>query len=160
MSDNLLNRHSPTQDVLAKLYRFCAYQERCSYDVIRKLKSLEIPEKDWEAYLLHLKQEKYLDDKRFASAYMSGKLRQNKWGRQKLRKGLREKQLPADIVDQALSELNEDLYMEILKDLIHTKHKRTKAKSTYELKQKILHFVYGKGFEIELAKPIIENLIN
>jgi len=104
-------------------------------------------------------QEKFIDDLRFAIAYVRDKVRLNHWGRIKVRYMLTMDRISHSIVDKALGEIDEDLYMETLTELLQKKSRELKGEANpYNKKQKLLKFVQGRGFEIDLALKVLKDL--
>ncbi|MCD4665427.1 MAG: RecX family transcriptional regulator, partial [Bacteroidales bacterium] len=76
--------------VLSKMQQFCAYQERSMFDVENKLNTFHLQEDVYESVIIKLKREDYLNEERFAKVFASGKLRINKWGKNKIYKVLQQ----------------------------------------------------------------------
>ena len=75
-------------DIMVKMERYCAYQERCEADVRKKMTGLTISSAQREEILRRLKDQSFVDDARFAALFVRGKMRENQWGRLKIRQGL------------------------------------------------------------------------
>ena len=147
-------KHSP-DEILPRIERYCAYQERCQWDVIKKLDSWKVPRSENEAILHHLEKEGFLDETRFTRAFVRGKFTQNKWGRIKIRYELKGRRIPEPVIQTALREINEEEYLRTLKGLIERKRREIKKGDDSLFREKILNFVTGKGFEAELAREWI-----
>ncbi len=136
-------------DLRYKAEAYCSSMERCVADVEAKLSqwgaSLEMMEK----IVRHLQDERYIDQKRFCSAFVRDKHRFNQWGRVKISQALRMKKIPADVIAEGLEEIDEREYMEILSGLIEQKRRSVKARTEYERNGKLIRFAVGKGFEME-----------
>ena len=50
-------------------------------------------------------------------------------------------------IDTAMEAIDEEEYMEILRDLIQAKRKSTRGNSEYEINGKLIRFATGRGFE-------------
>ena len=134
---------------LEQIGRYCAYQERCTDDVEKKLKEWKVPVTKIPGILHLLKKEGFLDDTRFARGFVSGKLKINHWGRIRIRYELRCRKIPEKIIESALNEISQDAYHDIINMLIIKKRKEITKLKTGDARQKILKFVVGKGFEYE-----------
>ena len=134
-------------EVLYKLAARCSVSEQCLSDVEGKLAKYDLPEEEKARILRHLVEEKYVDDQRYAEAYVRDKYRFNKWGRMKITQGLRTKGIDREAIETALEAIDEQEYMSILRDLIRAKRKSTKGKSEYEINGKLARFATGRGFE-------------
>ena len=134
-------------EVLYKLAARCSVSEQCLSDIESKLAKYDLPEEEKTRILRHLVEEKYVDDQRYAEAYVRDKYRFNKWGRMKIAQGLRMKGIDREAIETALEAIDEQEYMSILRDLIRAKRKSTKGKSEYEINGKLARFATGRGFE-------------
>ncbi len=145
-------------DVLEKLYAFCAYQERCKQDVIKKLNKLEIPSKFHSDYLQHLEEEKFINEFRYADAFTRGKIRQNKWGRIKIKHALFQKGIPSSLIEEAFSSINEEEYLNTLKKVLMSKQKTLRQSDPRVVKYKLVQYAAGKGFESGIIYETLEEI--
>ncbi len=126
------------EELYKKISKYCAYQERCRSEVRTKLRQSGASPQSIEAILARLEQEGYLDEERFARAYVRGKFRINGWGRLKIRNGLRAKLIDSSLIETAIKEeINEEEYMELLKKILASKGQQT---------------AFSRGFEPSLIK--------
>ena len=142
--------------VLDKMAKYCAYQERCVKDVIEKLKSFELTEKDREAILNYLIENRFVNNERFAHAFVRGKINQSGWGVNKIRFHLTQKGLDKDIIEEALRGYDEEAYRQRLLDILKAKAKSVKAENDFEKKSKLAAFAMQKGFEANLVWEILK----
>ena len=103
----------------------------------------------------YLLKEKYIDENRYCRCFVSDKFRYNKWGKNKIAQALWQKKISKDVFDVWLNEIDEQEYIDVLKELIAAKKKSIKAKSSYELNGKLIRFALGRGFEMEMIKRCI-----
>ncbi|MFH1160244.1 MAG: regulatory protein RecX [bacterium] len=142
----------PNLDTLyLKLTRYCSFQERCSRDVEQKLREWKVPERDAGRLIQRLKRDGFLDELRFARSFARGKFRVNRWGRVRIRYELQGRGIPDPVVSEALREIGEEEYLETIGDLIRKKKAEIKSEKTLNIREKIITFVVGKGFETELV---------
>ncbi|MBQ1177721.1 MAG: RecX family transcriptional regulator [Bacteroidaceae bacterium] len=134
-------------EVLYKLAARCSVSELCLSDVEGKLAKYDLPEEEKTRILRHLVEEKYIDDRRYAEAYVRDKYRFNKWGRMKIAQGLRMKGIDKETFATAMEAIDEAEYLDILRDLLKAKRKSTKGKNEYEVNGKLVRFATGRGFE-------------
>lgn len=117
----------------AKISRYCAYQERSSGEVRQKLRLLGADGKTSERLLARLREDNFLSDERFVSAYIRGKIRINGWGRLKIQYGLRAKGIEEHLIQKALkTEINADEYMALLRKTIEEKGPKTALSRGFE----------------------------
>ena len=136
-----------TDEVLYKLAAKCSVSEQCLSDIEAKLAKYDLTEEEKTRILRHLVEEKYIDDGRYAEAYVRDKYRFNKWGRIKIAQGLRMKGIDRETIDTAMEAIDEEEYLDILRGLIQSKRRSTKGKNDYEVNGKIIRFATGRGFE-------------
>lgn len=146
--------------VLGKMQALCSKTEKCSFDIEQKIKNYSLEKKDQDWVLNKLKEDKFIDDRRFAGFFVKDKFRFNKWGRVKIRHALQMKKIDNQIIDKALFEqIEEDIYLEVLKDLLLTKNRSLKDKNRVTRKGKLLRFASQRGFEPELVFEGVEEVM-
>ena len=148
---------SPDQ-VLDKMAKYCAYQERCVKDVRDKLKTYDIPEEEKTKILEYLLDNRFVDDERFAKSFVRGKINQSGWGVNKIRFHLVQKGIAKEIIDEALGQTDEEVYRQRLIDILNTKAKTVKAASDFEKKRKLAAYAMQKGFEGNLVWEVLGDL--
>ena len=116
----------------------------------------EIDEIVQNRILQHLIKERYVDDERYARAFVKDKVRYNKWGRRKVEQALWLKHISEDIRQQVLDEVDNEEYLEVLRPLLKQKRKTIKAQNDYELNQKLMRFALGRGFTFDIIRQCIE----
>ena len=147
-------------EVLYKLAAKCSVSEQCLSDIETKLAKYDLTEEEKTRILRHLVEEKYIDDGRYAEAYVRDKYRFNKWGRIKIAQGLRMKGIDRETIDTAMETIDEAEYLDILRGLIQSKRRSTKGKNDYEVKGKLIRFATGRGFEFSAIRQCIKNVDN
>ena len=144
--------------VLDKMAKYCAYQERCVKDVRDKLKTFDIPEEDKTKILDYLLDNRFVNDERYAKAFVRGKVNQSGWGVNKIRFHLIQKGIDKDIIDEALGQTDEEVYRQRLIEILKTKAKTIKAASDFEKKRKLAAYAMQKGFEGSLVWETLKDL--
>ena len=144
--------------VLDKMAKYCAYQERCVKDVRDKLKTFDLPQKEKDKILDYLVDNRFVNDERFARSFVRGKINQSGWGINKIRFHLMQKGIAKDIIDEALGRTDEDLYRQRLIDILKVKSKTVKAENDYERKRKLAAYAMQKGFEASLVWEVLKDL--
>ena len=144
--------------VLEKMAKYCAYQERCVKDVKDKLKSFDLPEKEKTKILDYLLDNRFVNNERYAKAFVRGKVNQSGWGINKIRFHLIQKGIEKDIIDEALGQTDEEAYRQRLIEILKTKAKTVKADSDFEKKRKLAAYAIQKGFEGSLVWETLKDL--
>jgi len=139
-----------------KIEAWCAYQDRCHFDVDQKLMKFGLDQEDREILIGHLIAYKFLDEQRFADAFVSGKVRIKRWGRIKIKQHLKQKRITERCISEAMSKINEDEYLYNLEELMSKKWLLTNG-NEYTRKQKVAQFLYGKGYESSLIHELLQN---
>lgn len=143
--------------VLDKMAKYCAYQERCVKDVRDKLKTFDIPQKEKDEILDYLLDNRFANDERFAKCFVRGKINQSGWGVNKIRFHLIQKGIDKEIIDEALGQTDEETYRQRLIDILKTKSKTVKAENDFERKRKLAAYAMQKGFEGNLVWDILKD---
>lgn len=144
-------------EILYRLAARCSTSEQCLSDIEAKLGRYDLTEEERTRILRHLVEEKYVDDRRYAEAFVRDKYRFNKWGRIKIAQGLRMKNIDSETIKSAMEAIDEAEYLNILRDLIKAKRKSTHGKNDYETNGKLIRFTTGRGFEYEAIKKCLGN---
>ena len=105
-----------------------------------------------------LVKDRYVDDERYARAFVLDKIRYNKWGRRKVEQALWQKHIDESIRQQVLDDVSDEEYLNVLRPLLKQKRKTTKAQSDYELNQKLLRFAVGRGFTFDIIRQCMDCL--
>ena len=148
----------PTLDeALAKLQRYCAYQDRCHKEVQEKLSELGIWGDDAGQVIVALIEEKFLDEERFARSFVRGKYRFKKWGRIKIKQELKKKDISSYCLKMGFQEIDEQEYMDNLFTIINKKNEFLKAKNEYERKTKLAKYAMTKGYESHLVWQVVND---
>ena len=143
--------------VLDKMAKYCAYQERCVKDVRDKLKTYDIAQQDRDKILEYLIDNRFVNDERFAMNFVRGKINQSGWGLNKIRFHLMQKGIAKDIIDEALGQTDEEVYRQRLVDILKVKAKTVKAANDFEKKRKLAAYALQKGFESNLVWEVLRS---
>ena len=146
---------SPEQ-VLDKMAKYCAYQERCVKDVNEKLKSFDLTTKDKEEILAYLVDNRFVNDECFARSFVKGKINQSGWGLNKIRFHLMQKGLAKGLIDLSLETYDEEAYRQRLIEVLRVKSKTVKAANDFEKNRKLAAFAIQRGFEAGLVWEILK----
>lgn len=144
------------QEAREKIRAFCAYRERSQYEVRNKLYEYGLYTDAVNEEISALIQENFLNEERFARAFVRGKFLIKKWGRIKIRQGLYTHQLSDYILKKAFSEIDEDLYLETLREIIDKKSRGVKLKNEFQRNGKIAQYAMSRGFEPDLVWEIVK----
>lgn len=151
-------RFSPTE-ALAKIQRYCAYQERSHKEVKTKLYDYGLYTSQVDEILSQLITDGFLNEERFAKAYAGGKFRIKKWGRLKIKNELEFLGLTKNCIQRGLKEIEAADYSKTLKGLIMKKAAEIKEENIFKKRHKVARFVIGKGYEPEVVWEYLRDLM-
>ena len=135
---------------------YCAIQDRCISEMQLKLRYWNIDNSYYTQIINKLIEEGFLDEKRFASNYAGGKFRIKGWGRLKIAAGLRARSIQANLIQQALSTIENDEYSRFLGLLLQKKLAQLGG-DTSENRQKAAYFAASRGFETGLIASLLRD---
>lgn len=144
------------QEAFLQLAALCAQAEHCEQEMRDKLKRWELDTAAADRIIARLQKERYIDDARYARAFVKDKIRYNKWGRRKVEQALWQKRIADDIRQQVLGEIDENEYLDVLRPLLKQKRRTTKAENDYALNQKLVRFALGRGFTFDLIRQCLD----
>lgn len=135
--------------------RYCSGAEHCCLEVRQMLERRKAESADIERIIRYLIKEGYIDESRYAAAFVHDKVRFAKWGRAKIAQALWQKRIPAGVADEALASIDEDEYMAALKDVVASRYRQTKGATEYERKIKTMKSVCSRGYEPALVRRVL-----
>lgn len=151
-------RDKSTAEALQSLMRLCARAEKSSGDAMRLMRTWGVAEAERQGVLDRLVTQRFIDDRRYAEAYVREKSTLAGWGARKIAQQLRLKGVSKDIITEVLATLDSDDARTRLTDKLQRKLRTTKAATDYELRGKLLRYALSLGYEYDLAMEAINNL--
>lgn len=143
-----------------KIRAYCLYRERSQTETRDKLLGYGLLPEIADTLLSELIQERFVDEERFARAYVRGKYRIKRWGKTRIKQGLYPHKLSDYVLRKAFSEIDPDQYFENLQYLAAKRWPFTKAKNDYQRRQKLFAYLMRQGYESDLIREVIEELNN
>lgn len=143
-------------DAYLTLAALCAQAEHCQWEMTEKMRRWELSDEAQARVMERLVKERYVDDERYARAFVKDKVRYNKWGRRKVEQALWQKHVDEDIRQRVLDEVDDEEYLGVLRPLLKQKQKSTKAASEYELNQKLVRYALGRGFTFDIIRQCLD----
>lgn len=147
------------QEATKKLEHYCAYQERCHQEVKQKLQDMHMIPEAVDVIIVHLLKHNFLNETRFAKTYVSGKFRIKRWGRRRLTLELKKKDISKVNINQALSNIDEDEYIEVFNNLAEKKADSIKETNVYKKRKKLIDYLLYRGWESFLVYEKANELI-
>ena len=144
------------QQLLIKAERYCAYQERCRFEVEQKLRQLNAIPDEISKIISALEEDDFLNDERFAKLFVSGKFRIKRWGKNKIRAELKMKRVSNEKIQKALDDIDREEYLKTIQHIAAKKGKEIKNQELRIKKQKIGMFLLSRGFESGLIWKVLK----
>ena len=160
MSPEPRQRKSKTAaEALQSLMRLCARAEKSTGDARRLMRSWGVAEAEQQGVVDRLVALRFIDNSRYAEAYVREKSDLAGWGPRKIAMQLRAKGVERDIVERALTTLDDDSQLKRLTERLQRKMRTTKAANDYELRGKLLRYAMSLGYDYELAKELTDKIV-
>lgn len=140
------------QQALQSLMRMCARSERSSGDALRLMKRWGLADEDARKVLARLQAERFIDDARFAEAFVRDKLNLSGWGAYKIKMTLRTKGVSKEIIDEVVAPMFAETNMaERLEEIMRRRMRTLRYKSAYDAKTKLIRFAASRGYDLDEA---------
>lgn len=155
-----MNQKSFTVDeIKKKLEYYCAYQDRCHQEVEKRLRDFRLIPEAKEMILIHLIQNDFLNETRFAQSFTRGKFRIKKWGRKRIIQELKQRDITSYNIKLALKEIDEEEYYKTLEETAQHKFSQLKDSNLFLKKQKLYQHLYRRGFESNLIQEVVNKIM-
>jgi regulatory protein len=151
-----MSKEKTEQEAYLQLAAMCAQAEHCEQEMRDKMKRWDVEPDAQDRVVGRLINERYIDNERYARAFVKDKIRYNKWGRRKVMQALWMKRIDDDIQHRVLDEIDDKEYTDVLIPLLKQKRKTIKAKSDYELNQKLVRFALSRGFDFSIIRQCMD----
>jgi regulatory protein len=143
---------------LKKAMALCASREYSSEEIRLKLYSWGLDASGAESVISTLINENFVNDKRYAEAFVKDKYNQNKWGKVKIAAHLRAKRIASELIESSLAAIDDGQYRKTIRDILTSHRRHIKAKNQFDLKGKLLRFGLSKGFESHILYDILNEM--
>lgn len=154
-----VKRTKTPEQALRSLMNLAARSEKCSADALRLMKSWDVADADAKKVLQRLIAERFIDDSRYAAAFVREKINLSGWGLYKITSALKRKGIDSATISAVLSE-NSDVDMsERLMGLLERKVRTTKAKNSADLRAKLFRYAAGQGYDFSTIKDCVERVV-
>lgn len=151
-----MTKEKTEQEAYLQLAAVCAQAEHCEQEMRDKMKRWGVDIEAQNRVIERLTNERYIDNERYARAFVKDKVRYNKWGRRKIQQALWMKRIDEDIQQRVLDEIDDEEYLKVLVPLLKQKRKSIKAANDYELNQKLVRFALGRGFDYGIIRQCLD----
>lgn len=127
---------------------------------MKKMREWKLTDEEQARIMERLTRQKYVDDERFCRAFVSDKVKYDKWGRRKIEHALYIKGVTRDIFTPILNGVDDEDYLVPLRQIIKDKLKSTRANSDYERSMKVIKYAMSRGFELNLVRKCVDEAID
>ncbi|XRE43590.1 Regulatory protein RecX [Tenacibaculum discolor] len=146
------------EEIKRKIEQYCVYQDRCHKEVEKKLKDYNLIPEAREHILLHLLEHNFLNEERFSKSFARGKFRIKKWGKDRIVRELKFRDISAYNIKSALKEIDEEEYIKTLYNLVEKKNASVSETNHFKRKKKIADYLLYRGFESNLIYEALKTI--
>lgn len=146
------------QEAQNKLEHYCGYQERCHKDVNQKLKQMNMIPQAIDIIIVHLLDNDFLNEERYAKAFVRGKFRIKKWGKYRITRELKQKGITKNLITSALKDISDADYLTTFRELAERKAATIKETNTQKKKKKLADYLLYRGWESHLVYEKVNEL--
>lgn len=148
------------ENALHRAAALCSRSEQAEADIRKKLTSWGISSGDAEKIIARLIDEKYLDEMRYAHAFVRDKFRFGGWGRTKIAYSMRQKHISADCIADAMTEIDETEYFGTLLYALKSKLRTITGKEPFQQRAALFRFAASRGFEPQIIGKAVSSIMN
>lgn len=148
------------EEVKKALERYCVYQDRCHQEIIKKLYDYNITPVVHDAIIVHLIEHNFLNEERFSKSFARGKFNIKKWGKVRITRELKLRNISAYNIKSALNEIDKVDYYETFDNLAQRKFDSITETNKYKKRKKLADYLLYRGWETDLVYKKVTELIN
>ena len=145
------------EQIYSSMMALCSRREYCKSDIAAKISALS-DTVDAEAMIRKLCEERFIDESRYAAAFVRDKSRLKGWGEVKIRYALQRKGLDNGTIAEAMGEIDGEQQMERLAKLMKAKAQTLKDAAPAERRAKLMRFAVSRGFTYAQADEICRTI--
>ncbi len=147
------------QEATRKLESYCAYQERCHKEVVNKLLEMRMIPEAIDHIVVHLIDENYLNEERFAQSFARGKFNIKKWGKNRISNELKQRNISTYNIKSALKEIDTKAYSKTFDELAEKRLNQLTEKNLQKRRKKLADYLFYRGWESHLVFAKIKELV-
>lgn len=136
----------------------CCTAEHCRQDALARLRRWGIGDDAAARITRQLVENKYIDDERYAKAFVHDKVEFDHWGRRKIELHLRMKRIPDSIYGPLIDGIDDSQWTASLRYLLERKHAGVKARNDYEMRGKLARYALQRGFTMDIIRQCLDNV--
>ena len=147
------------EEALKKMGRYCAYQDRCHQEVRQKLREMKMIPEAIDHIMAYLIEHDFLNEQRFADSFTRGKFRIKKWGKMRIVRELKQREISLFVIKKSLKQIKDKEYFDVLDELTNKRLQALSQKTPLEKKQKLASYLLYRGWENELVYEKVREYI-
>ncbi|GAB1308756.1 regulatory protein RecX [Urechidicola sp. KH5] len=147
------------EEAKRNIERYCVYQDRCHKEVEKKLREYHMITEAIDHIIVHLIEHNFLNEERFAKSFARGKFRIKKWGKQRIIRELKFRDISTYNIKSALQEISDKEYLQTFDELSLKKYETLKGKSKIQAKKKLADYLLYRGWESAMVYEKLKDLI-
>jgi regulatory protein len=147
------------EEIKRKLERYCIYQDRCHKEIEQKLQEYTLIDEAKNQIILHLLEHNFLNEERFSKSFARGKFNIKKWGKQRIIRELKMRDISDYNIKTALREIDEEVYNKTIIDIATKRNKLINESDIYKRKKKLTDYLIRKGYEYDLIFKTIKDIL-
>jgi regulatory protein len=145
----------------ARMERYCAYRERCHKEVHQKLREMRMIPEAVDLIIHYLITNNYLNETRFAKAFVHGKFRIKKWGKKRIVRELKFRNITQYNIKLALKEIPEADYLSTFHELSEKRWKQIDSEENLQKKKKkFVDYLLYRGWESAFIWEKLDELVS
>ena len=109
--------------------------------------------------ILHLLEHNFLNEERFSKSFARGKFKIKNWGKQRIIRELKFRDISEYNIKTALKEIDEQEYLSIIYKITDKRNLLINEPDFYKRKKKLTDFLIRKGYEFELIFETVKNVL-
>ena len=146
------------EEIKHKLEYYCSYQDRCHKEVEQKLNSFTLITALKEKVIVHLIENNFINEERFAKSFARGKHNYKGWGKNRIVNELKFRNISSRIITIALKEIPEETYLENFHQLAEKHWNSITERKGQKKNKKFVDFLLRKGYETSLIYEKLKEL--
>ena len=147
------------EEIKRKLERYCVYQDRCHKEIETKLKEFTLIEEAKNQIILHLLEHDFLNEERFSKSFARGKFKIKKWGKLRIIRELKFRDVSSYNIKTALKEIDEDVYLKTIVEITKKRNDLINETNAFKKKKKLTDFLIRKGYEYDLIFKTVDEVL-
>ncbi|MDG1039868.1 MAG: regulatory protein RecX [Polaribacter sp.] len=147
------------EEIKRKLERYCVYQDRCHKEIETKLKEFVLIEEAKNQIILHLLEHNFLNEERFSKSFARGKFNIKYWGKQRIVRELKFRDISEYNIKTALKEIDAENYISTIYRIAEQRNSLINETDFYKRKKKLTDFLVRKGYEFDLIFEVLNTVL-